>query len=236
MQRSFATGIAANGNANCSTPNIVQLPETTPPSGIPNWGVFWFDSTKHAPFFIDNSGQAVQLGLTNLFNSDPGGDAADNLEERNGTNPQNLRVYSSYTTSAWQRTALGYDATDNYAVVKSENATSASALGLGFWIGSGLKWVVDATGVLKPWTDNQFNLGSDTGNALQSVFAKTSFNTVTKGRNDFEIPNDATTGTTVDKLAVFNTNNPSQAVLASASSTNGVIGVVQGGAGKVETP
>src|ERR1035438_3646030 len=78
---------------------------------------------------------------------------------------------------------------------------------------------------------SQFNFGSDTGNALQSVFAKTSFNTVTKGRNDFEIPNDATTGTAVDKLAVFNTNNPSQAVLASASSTNGVIGVVQGGAG-----
>ena len=228
---SFATGIAANGNANCATPDIVQLHETTPPAGIPNWGVFWFDSTQHAPFFIDNGGQAVQLGLTNMFNSDPGGDAADNLEERNGTNPQNLRVYSSYTTSAWQRTALGYDATDNYAVVKSENSTSASALGLGFWIGSGLKWVVDATGVLKPWTDNQFNLGSDTGNALQSVFAKTSFNTVSKGRNDFEIPNDATTGTAVDKLAVFNTNNPSQAVLAGTSSTNGVIGVVQGGAG-----
>ena len=228
---SFATGIAANGNANCTTPDIVQLPETTPPAGIPNWGVFWFDSTKHAPFFIDNSGQAVQLGLTNLFNSDPGGDAADNLEERNGSNPQNLRVYSSYTSTGWQRTALGYDATDNYAVVKSENATSALALGLGFWIGSGLKWVVDPTGVLKPWTDNQFNFGSDTGNALQSVFAKTSFNTVTKGRNDFEIPNDTTTGTAVDKLAVFNTNNPSQAVLASTSLTNGVIGVVQGGAG-----
>jgi hypothetical protein len=228
---SFATGIAANGNANCTTPDVIQLAETTPPAGIPNWGVFWFDSSKHAPFFIDNSGQAVQLGLTNLFNSDPGGDNPDNLEERNGTTAQNLRVYSSYTSSAWQRTALGYDTADNYAVVKSEAANSSLALGLGFWIGSGLKWVVDATGVLKPWTDNQFNFGSDTGNALQSVFAKTSFNTVTKGRNDFEIPNDATTGTAVDKLAVFNTNNPSQAVLASASSTNGVIGVVQGGAG-----
>ena len=37
---SFATGIAANGNANCATPDIVQLHETTPPAGIPNWGVF----------------------------------------------------------------------------------------------------------------------------------------------------------------------------------------------------
>ena len=115
---SFATGIAANGNANCTTPDIVQLPETTPPDGIPNWGVFWFDSTKHAPFFIDNSGQVVQLGLTNLFNSDPGGDAADNLEERNGTNPQNLRVYSSYMNNHVAADSLGYDAADNYAVIQ----------------------------------------------------------------------------------------------------------------------
>ena len=95
---SFATGIAANGNANCSVPDVIQLAETTAPAGIPNWGVFWFDSTYHAPFFIDNDGQAVQLGLTNLFNSDPGGDVTDNLEEVDKLNPQapqNFRVYSS---------------------------------------------------------------------------------------------------------------------------------------------
>jgi len=104
---------------------------------------------------------------------------------------------------------------------------------LGFWIGSGLKWVVDAAGTLKPWTpDNSFNLGSDTGNAVKSIFAKTSFNSVLYGRNDFEIPNDGSTGTVLNQLAVFNTSNPSQAVLASTSSTNGVIGLVQGGAGK----
>jgi hypothetical protein len=229
---SFATGIAANGNANCSTADVIQLAETTPPAGIPNWGVFWFDSSHHAPFFIDNDGQAVQLGLTNLFNSDPGGDPADNLEERNGSNAENLRVYSSYTTggATWQRTSLGFDAADNppigYAVIRSENSTSASAPGLGFWIGSGLKWVVDSNGTLKPWTDNAFNLGSDSGNAVKSVFAKTSFNSVLYGRNDFEIPNDPVAGTGANQLAVFNTNNPSQAVLAGTSATNGVIGVV----------
>jgi hypothetical protein len=229
----FATGIGANGNANCTTPNVIQLSETTPPAGIANWGVFWFDSATHTPRVIENNGQVIQLGLTNVFNSDPGGDPADNLEERNGTSSQNLRVYSSFTNSTtWQRASLGFDSTDNYAVVRSENATSASAPGLGLWIGSGLKWVVDATGNLKPWTDNQFNLGSDTGNAPKSVFAKTSFNTVVSGRNDFEIPNDASTGTVVNQLALFNANNPSQAVLASTSSTNGVIGVVQAGAGK----
>ena len=233
---SFATGIAANGNANCTTPDIVQLPETTPPAGIPNWGVFWFDSATHTPRIIENNGQVIQLGLTNLFNSDPGGDPADNLEERNGSNAENLRVYSSFVNNTtWQRTSLGFDAADNYAVVRSENATSASAPGLGFWVGSGLKWVVDATGNLKPWAatgDNQFNIGSDTGNAAKSVFAKTSFNSVLYGRNDFEIPNDGSTGTVLNQLAVFNANSPSQAVLASTSATNGVIGLVQGGAGK----
>jgi hypothetical protein len=173
------------------------------------------------------------LGLTNLFNSDPGGDPADNLEERNGSNAENLRVYSTFTNSTtWQRTSLGFDTTDNYAVVRSENATSASAPGLGFWVGPGLKWVVDATGNLKPWTDNTFNLGSDSGNSAKSIFAKTSFNSVLYGRNDFEIPNDGATGTVLNELAVFNANSPSQAVLASTSSSNGVIGVVQGGAGK----
>src|SRR6266478_6552041 len=230
---SFATGIAANGNENCTTPNVIQLSETTQPAGIPNWGVFWFDSATHTPRVIENNGQVVQLGLTNLFNSDPGGDPADNLEVRNGGNAQNLRVYSNFVNNTtWQRTSLGFDATDNYAVVRSENATSASAPGLGLWIGSGLKWVVDAAGSFKPWTDNTFNLGSDSGNAAKSIFAKTSFNSVLYGRNDFEIPNDGSTGTVVNQLAVFNTNSPSQAVLASATSTNGVIGVVQNNAGK----
>ena len=230
---SFATGIAANGNANCSTPNVIQLSETTQPAGIPNWGVFWFDSATHTPRVIENNGQVVQLGLTNLFNSDPGGDPSDNLEERNGGAAQNLRVYSNFVNNTtWQRTSLGFDATDNYAVVKSENAASASAPGLGLWIGSGLKWVVDAAGNLKPWTDNAFNLGSDSGNSPKSIFAKTSFNSVLYGRNDFEVPNDGSTGTLLNQLAVFNANSPSQGVLASTSSNNGVIGVVQGGAGK----
>jgi hypothetical protein len=230
---SFATGIAANGNANCTTPNVIQLSETTQPAGIPNWGVFWFDSATHTPRVIENNGQVVQLGLTNLFNSDPSGDPADNLEVRNGSNAQNLRVYSSFVNNTtWQRTSLGFDAADNYAVVRSENATSASAPGLGLWIGSGLKWVVDAAGSFKPLTDNTFNLGSDSGNAAKSIFAKTSFNSVLYGRNDFEIPNDVSTGTVVNQLAVFNTNSPSQAVLASTTSANGVIGVVQSNAGK----
>jgi hypothetical protein len=37
---SFATGIQANGNANCSTADQIQLAETTAPTGIPNYGHF----------------------------------------------------------------------------------------------------------------------------------------------------------------------------------------------------
>ncbi|MFZ0683946.1 MAG: hypothetical protein WAM89_00255 [Terriglobales bacterium] len=230
---SFATGIAANGNANCSTADVVQLAETAQPGGIPNWGVFWFDAATHTPRVIENNGQVMQLGLTNLFNSDPGGTPADNLEERNGGNAENFRVYSNYgDNSTWQRASIGFDGPDNYAVLRSENAASGSAPGLGFWIGSGLKWVIDAAGNSKPWTDNLLNLGSDSGNAAKSIFAKTSFNSVVYGRNDFEIPNDGLTGTVVNELAVLNANSPSQAVVAGTASSNGVIGVVQGGAGK----
>jgi hypothetical protein len=236
---SFATGIAANGNANCATADVIQLAETTAPTGIPGWGEFWFDSTYHAPFFIDNNGQAVQLGLTNLFNSDPGGDKADNLEERNGSNAENLRVYSSYLNSGatWQRISLGYDAADGsgYAVLRSENSTSASAPGLGFWIGSGLKWVVDAAGNLKPWPvsglgDNQFNIGSDSGNAVKSIFANTSFNMNSNGRQDFEFANDGTNGTTLNQLAVYN-SAATGVQTAATSSMDGVVGIISGGAG-----
>jgi len=63
VQRVVRDGDCGERNANCSVPDVIQLAETTAPAGIPNWGVFWFDSTYHAPFFIDNDGQAVQLGL-----------------------------------------------------------------------------------------------------------------------------------------------------------------------------
>ena len=228
---SFATGIAANGNANCTTPNVIQLAETTPPAGIPNWGVFWFDSATHAPKVLENNGQVVQLGLTNVFNSDPGGDAANNIEHRNGTTAQNLRVYSSYANATtWQRMSLGYDATSGYQVLRSEDAASANALGLGMYIGSSLKWAFAANGTLKPNTDNAFDIGTDSGQAMHSVFAKTSFNIYTAGRQDFEFNNDATTGTTLNSLAVYN-GGATGVQTASTASTDGVVGIVSGGAG-----
>lgn len=228
---SFATGIQANGNANCTTPNVIQLAETSQPAGIPNWGIFWFDATTHAPKVIDNNGQVTQLGLTNMFNSDPNGDPGDNLEERNGSSAQNLRVYSNYGgNTAWTRMSLGYDAASGYQVLRSEDATSGNALGLGMYIGSNLKWAFAANGALKPNSDGAFDIGTDSGQAVRSVFAKTSFNIYSTGRQDFEFANDATNGTTLNELAVYN-NGAAGVQTAGTSNTDGVVGIVSGGAG-----
>jgi hypothetical protein len=161
---SFATGIQANGNANCSTADQIQLAETTAPTGIANYGIFWFDSTCHCPKVIDNNGQAVQLGLSNVFNQDSNGtNPANTLEEVNGSNPQALRVYGTWTNSTnWERTGLAWDQTDGYFVLKNENAGSGSQRGIGFWVGSNIRWAVDTASNLKPFVDNLYSLGSTT--------------------------------------------------------------------------
>ena len=233
---SFATGIAANGNANCTTPNVIQMQEQpTPPPGIPNWGVFWFDAATHSPRIIENNGQVMQLGMTNLFNTDPGGDPADSLEERNGANPQSLRVYSSYTSnSAWDRISLGSENLSGtfYNELRSENANSGNAANLGIRIGSNIKWIFGNDGTFKPNTiyDGLVDIGTDTGQAMRSVFAKTSFNIYNTGRQDFEFANDGTSGTTLNQLAIYNSAGTGVQT-ASTSSTDGVVGIVSGGAG-----
>lgn len=212
---------------------MIQLAGTGQPAGVPNWGVFWFDAATHTPRVIDNNGQAVQLGLTYLFNSDPGGDPADDLEERNGTAAQSLRVYSTYVNSTtWDRIALGSETVSgtNYNVLRSEDATSGNALSLGIHIGSGIKWFFSSDGSLKPNTDNSYDMGTDTGQAMRSVFAKTSFNMYSTGRQDFEFLNDVTNGTMLNQLAVYN-SSATGLQTAATSSTNGVAGIVSGGAG-----
>ncbi|MBZ5613150.1 MAG: hypothetical protein LAO23_04005 [Acidobacteriia bacterium] len=231
---SFATGIAANGNANCTTANMIELAETSQPSDPPTYGVFWFDSATHTPHAIDNN-HVIQMGLTNLFNSDPGGDPTDNLEELNGSTPQNLRVYSNYVNNtAWTRMSLGSETAGGttYNVVRSEDATSGNALSLGMHIGSSIKWFFSSDGTFKPNStpDGSYDIGTDTGQAMRSVFVKTSFNMYSTGRQDFEFPNDGTNGTTLNYLAVYN-SSASGVQTASTASTDGVVGIVSGGAG-----
>ena len=223
---SFATGIQANGNANCSTADVIQLAETTAPTGIANFGIFWFDETCHCPKVISNDGAAVQLGLTNLFNTDP-----NTVEEYNGTTAQALEVYRTRTDdSNYERVGLKWDNADSYFVLAAENAGSGSQRGIGFLIGTNVRWGVAPDSTLKPFTDNSFSIGLATGFRPKTVYAGTSFDITTSGALTFEMANEATTGTGLNFLAKL-TGDPSTAVKASTSDTNGVVGVVSGGSG-----
>lgn len=154
---SFATGIQANGNANCSTASILQLAETAAPQGAPNYGIFWFDATCHCPKIISNNGQAVQLGLVNVFNPD-----ANTLEVSNSTNPQILGIYGTRTTSTnYERLSLGYDAPSGYFYLGPQAGSGGgTARGLGIMMGSSLRWVFDSSFHFKPWNDNLRDIGS----------------------------------------------------------------------------
>jgi len=221
---SFATGVQADGNANCGTASVMQLSETTAPTGIPNYGLFWFDSSCHCPKVISNNGQAVQLGLTNVFNTD-----ANTLEEYNGATPQTLNIYGSRTdASDYERIRLGYDSTDSYFFMGSDALGSGTQRGLGFWLQGSLRWVVDPSFNLKPWSDNIKDVGTPTLR-LKHLYAGTYVDTTT-GALATDVPNAATTGTTLNKLAK-STGAFSAAIIAATTDTSGVIGVVVDGAG-----
>ena len=221
---SFATGIQANGNANCGTASVMQLAETTAPTGIPNYGLFWFDSTCHCPKVISNNGQAVQLGLTNVFNPD-----ANTLEEYNGLSPQTFSVYGARTdASNYERLRLSYDSTDSYFFLGADAAGTGTQRGLGFWVQGSLRWVIDSAFNLKPWSDNIKDVGTPTLR-LKHLYAGTYVDTTT-GALATDIPNAATTGTSLNKLAKL-TGAPSTAVIAATSDTAGIVGVVVDGAG-----
>ncbi|MGH9528875.1 MAG: hypothetical protein ACRD2S_03045 [Terriglobales bacterium] len=221
---SFATGIQANGNANCGTASVMQLSETTAPTGIPNYGLFWFDSSCHCPKVISNNGQAVQLGLTNVFNTD-----ANTLEEYNGLTPQTLSIYGSRTDAAdYERLRLNYDSTDSYFFLGADAAGTGAQRGLGFWLQGSLRWVIDPSFNLKPWSDNIKDVGTPTLR-LKHLYAGTYVDTTT-GALTTDLPNEGTTGTTLNKLAKL-TGAPGVVISASTSDTSGVVGVVVDGAG-----
>jgi hypothetical protein len=202
--------------------------------GISNDGNFYISANSGAPQKVATA--ASSSYFSNLFQED-----GNDVGEYNGATAQNLHVYSSYTNSStWQRTTVGFDATDNYAVVKSESSTSGGAPGLGFWVNSGLKWVVDASSNFKPWTDQTFNIGSFSGGSGTGLRPGTVFaagNTTTgsgfelgKFANEsYELCNDGTAGTIVNGLAAL--SSAGCAVRATSALTSGAIGVVIGNAG-----
>jgi hypothetical protein len=202
--------------------------------GISNDGNFYISANAGTPQKVATT--ATSSYFTNLFQED-----ANDLGEYNGTTAQNLHVYSSYTNSStWQRTSLGYDAGDAYAVVRSENSTSGAAPGLGFWINSGLKWVIDASSNFKPWADQTYNVGSfnsGSGSGLRPGTVYVAGNSTSGSgfelgkfaNQSYELCNDTTNGTIVNGLAVLTTAGC--ATKPSSALTSGAIGIVIANAG-----
>ena len=177
---------------------------------------------------IDNNGQAVQLGLTNVFNSDANGtNVANVLEERNGTSPQELRLYGTYTdNSNYERMRLAFDATDGYYYLGSDAAGSGTQRGLGLWMQGQLRWVLDSAFNFKPWSDNNRDLGSSALRIANGYFGTS----VSSPAFWLSVPNEGTTGTTINDLVKL-TGDPATAVITATTDTQGAIGVVMGGAG-----
>jgi hypothetical protein len=221
---SFATGIQANGNANCGTADVIQLAETTQPTGLPNYGIFWFDSATHTPRIIDNNGQVEQLALLNVFNAD-----ANTLEEYDSTTPQTFNVYGTRTdASDYERARLAYDTNDGFFFLGADAAGTGTQRGLGFWLEGSLRWVIDSAFNFKPWSDNVKDVGQP-ALRLKHLYLGT-YADLTSGGLVTELPNQATTGTTLNKLAKV-TGSPATAVIASTSDTSGEIGIVVDGSG-----
>jgi hypothetical protein len=246
---SFSGNVTVNGQLLVAGPWMVSspIPGTAMAAagaglsalGISNDGNFYISANAGTPQKVATT--ATSSYFTNLFQED-GYDLGQFVVGETTTNPQALHVYSSYANSStWQRISLGYDLTDNYAVVRSESSPSGSAPGLGFWINSGLKWVVDAGGNFKPWTDQTYNLGSfnssGSGSGLRPGTVYAAGNSTTGsgfelGRfanQSYELCNDTTNGTVVNGLAVLTAAGC--AAKPSTALTGGAIGVVIANAG-----
>jgi hypothetical protein len=230
----FSGNVTVNGQLLVAGPWTVSSPTPGTAMGAAGAGMSSLGISNDGNFYISANGgtpQKVATSATSSYFSNLFQEDANDLGMYNGTTPQNLHVYSSYTgPSTWQRTSVGFDVTDNLAVLRSENSTPGNAPGIGFWIGSSARWEIDSTSTLKPLLTNSVNVGAPTF-ALQTVYAGTSFDTLTQGRLNFEMCNDGTTGTSLNFLAVYNVANPSCAVKATTANTDGVIGVVSNGSG-----
>src|SRR6202451_2096050 len=201
--------------------------------GISNDGNFYISANAGTPLKVATTGTSSYF--TNLIQEDTN-DVGQFTMGETTANPQNLHVYSSYTNSStWQRTSMGYDTTDGYAVVRSENS-GGTAPGLGFWINRSLKWVIDPTSNLKPWADQVYNVGSFTptgsGTGLRpgtvyvagSATSNSGFELGKFANESYEICNDTTNGTVLNGLALLTTGGC--AAKAGSALTSGAIGVV----------
>jgi hypothetical protein len=240
----FSGNLTVNGQLQVAGPWMVSSPIPGTAMGPAGSGTSALGISNDGNFYISaNAGTPLKIATTSTssFFSNLTQEDANDVGEFNGTAAQNLHVYSSYTSSSvWQRTSLGFDSTDGYAAVKSESSTSGAAPGLGFWINSGLKWVIDPTSNLKPWTDQTFNIGSFSGSSGIGLRPATVFVAGNSSSSSglelgkfanasYELCNDTTNGTVINGIAVL--SSAGCAVKPASAMTAGVIGVVIANAG-----
>jgi hypothetical protein len=243
----FSGNVTVNGQLMVAGPWTVSSPVPGTPMGSSGAGTSSLGISNDGNFYISANGgtpQEVATAATSSYFSNLFQEDANDLGEYNPTSAtaaQNLHIYSTYTnSSSWQRTSVGFDASDNYAVLRSESSTAGAAPGIGFWINNGLKWVIDATNNFKPWTDQAYNIGSFSGSSgvglrPATVFAggnTTSGSGFELGRfasSSYELCNDTTNGTVINGLAVL--TSAGCAMKPSSAITTGVIGVVIANAG-----
>ncbi len=241
----FNGNVTVNGQLNVAGPWVVSSPVPGMAMAAASPGTSALGISNDGNFYVSANGgipQQVATAATSSYFSNLVQEDANNLGEYNpasGTTAQNLHVYSSYTnSSSWQRTSLGFDPTDNYAVVRSES--TGSAPGLGFWIGSGKRWVIDGTYNLKPWQDIAYNIGSFSGAAgiglrPATVYAggnpssNSGFELGKFANASYELCNDTTNGTVLNGLAVLTANGC--AMKPASAAIPGIIGVVIANAG-----
>lgn len=109
----FATGIQANGNANCNQPNVIQVQETTPALCNSLFLCIYGSSATHGPVYSENGGPILAFGAyPNFLQQDStGANPANTLEEISGTNTQTLRLYNSFISSSnFNRLQFSWDA------------------------------------------------------------------------------------------------------------------------------
>jgi hypothetical protein len=237
---SFSGNVTVNGQLQVAGPWAVSSPipgipmasagAGTSSLGISNDGNFYISANGGSPQKVATSGTSSYF--SDLWQEDP-----NTLGAYNGTNPQGFHVYGTYGgVSNYERTGLGWDQTDGYFVVRNENSGTGQQRGIGFWIGSAIRWGIDTQSAFKPFLTNSFDVGtfsltSQTGLVPRTVYAGTSFDSLTQGRLNFELCNDSTTGTMQNFLARYSVANPGCAVKAGTGDTDGIIGVVSNGSG-----
>jgi hypothetical protein len=238
----FSGNVTVNGQLLVAGPWMVSSPIPGIAMSAASAGMSSLGISNDGNFYISNNAGTPQkvatTGTSSYFSNLTQEDANDVGQFTVGeTAAQNLHVYSSYTNSStWQRTSLGYDGPDGYAVVRSENSALGTAPGLGFWVNSGLKWVIDAGSALKPWADDVYNIGtfSPGGNGVGlrpgtiyvagNSSSDSGFELGKFANNSYELCNDTTNGTVINGLAVLTPGGCAMKPMSAA--TTGVIGVV----------